>query len=238
MADASLFVSQHEMILRMVAAGNYSLEEITEACGYSSCLSVTQFLRGKGIRPFPKTNIGMQRDMRDEKILNLRKAGCTHEEISHALQISSSAVAAVLRKRGEKGAVKKETPLFKSVCPICGKEFDAFVANKKYCSTKCEKAKSHRVNDIIRRTRKKTAIVDDDITLEKVAQKAGGRCALCGDLVDWDDVRFVNGRKYASKKYPSIDHIIPLAAGGTHSWDNVQLAHFSCNASKGKRCQT
>ena len=35
------------------------------------------------------------------------------------------------------------------------------------------------------------------------------------------------------KKYPSIDHVIPLSKGGTHSWDNVKLAHFSCNSAKG-----
>ena len=32
--------------------------------------------------------------------------------------------------------------------------------------------------------------------------------------------------------YPSIDHIIPVSRGGLHSWDNVRLAHFLCNAVK------
>jgi 5-methylcytosine-specific restriction endonuclease McrA len=31
---------------------------------------------------------------------------------------------------------------------------------------------------------------------------------------------------------PTVDHIIPLAKGGTHTWDNVQLAHWSCNSDK------
>jgi 5-methylcytosine-specific restriction endonuclease McrA len=34
---------------------------------------------------------------------------------------------------------------------------------------------------------------------------------------------------------PTIDHILPLARGGTHEPSNVQAAHFGCNAAKGAR---
>ena len=30
----------------------------------------------------------------------------------------------------------------------------------------------------------------------------------------------------------SLDHIIPLSKGGTHTYSNVQLAHFTCNMKK------
>lgn len=33
----------------------------------------------------------------------------------------------------------------------------------------------------------------------------------------------------------SVDHRIPLARGGTHTWDNVALVHFRCNVRKGDR---
>lgn len=42
-----------------------------------------------------------------------------------------------------------------------------------------------------------------------------------------------NGKKCSSIYYPTIDHIIPLSKGGLHSWNNIQLAHLSCNSSKG-----
>ncbi|MFC9724785.1 HNH endonuclease [Bacillus cereus] len=29
--------------------------------------------------------------------------------------------------------------------------------------------------------------------------------------------------------YPSIEHIIPVSKGGTHTWDNVKLDHRKCN---------
>jgi 5-methylcytosine-specific restriction endonuclease McrA len=48
-----------------------------------------------------------------------------------------------------------------------------------------------------------------------------GLCGLCGDPVD--PSRF------------HIDHVRPLACGGTHTYGNVQLAHPACNLRKGAR---
>lgn len=31
----------------------------------------------------------------------------------------------------------------------------------------------------------------------------------------------------------TVEHIVPLASGGTHTWDNVAPAHYRCNALKG-----
>jgi 5-methylcytosine-specific restriction endonuclease McrA len=31
----------------------------------------------------------------------------------------------------------------------------------------------------------------------------------------------------------TIEHIIPLCVGGTHTWDNVAPAHAMCNFKKG-----
>jgi len=33
----------------------------------------------------------------------------------------------------------------------------------------------------------------------------------------------------------TIDHVIPLAEGGTHTWENVAPAHLRCNLEKGNR---
>lgn len=41
--------------------------------------------------------------------------------------------------------------------------------------------------------------------------------------------------KFVEQKDKSIDHIRPLSKGGTHTWDNVQLAHLKCNIKKGNR---
>jgi 5-methylcytosine-specific restriction endonuclease McrA len=41
--------------------------------------------------------------------------------------------------------------------------------------------------------------------------------------------------KVPDRLAPTIDHIVPLARGGTHEPSNVQSAHFICNALKGDR---
>lgn len=48
-----------------------------------------------------------------------------------------------------------------------------------------------------------------------------GCCGICGEPVDAE--RF------------DIDHIVPIARGGMHSYENVQPAHGRCNQSKKNR---
>lgn len=53
-------------------------------------------------------------------------------------------------------------------------------------------------------------------------------CGLCVTPVDPDCA-------WPDPMSPSLDHIIPLSKGGTHIHENVQLAHLTCNVSKGNR---
>ncbi len=53
-------------------------------------------------------------------------------------------------------------------------------------------------------------------------------CHICGRQVDYslphtDDMSF------------QADHIIPLAKGGTDTWDNIAAAHRLCNSKKRAR---
>jgi 5-methylcytosine-specific restriction endonuclease McrA len=53
-------------------------------------------------------------------------------------------------------------------------------------------------------------------------------CHICGKKTD--------PRKSAPHpKAPTIDHVIPLARGGTHEPSNVRLACRSCNCGKAHR---
>lgn len=69
---------------------------------------------------------------------------------------------------------------------------------------------------------------DESITLNAVITKYDGICQICGQKVDKSDIKDGHIRK----RYPTVDHIIPLSKGGSHTWDNVQLAHMGCNAGK------
>lgn len=73
-----------------------------------------------------------------------------------------------------------------------------------------------------------TAEYEEGITLKRVRAKYNDVCQICGLLVD--DSAIENG--HIKRLYPTIDHIIPLSKGGSHTWDNVRLAHMSCNAGK------
>lgn len=69
---------------------------------------------------------------------------------------------------------------------------------------------------------------DSSITLEEVIERDHGICQICGLYVDKTDIE----HGHIKRMYPTVDHIIPLSKGGTHTWDNVQLAHMMCNAGK------
>lgn len=56
---------------------------------------------------------------------------------------------------------------------------------------------------------------------EVVYERDKGICGLCKQLVDFEQM--------------TLDHILPLSLGGEHSYANVQVAHLSCNSSKGNR---
>lgn len=80
----------------------------------------------------------------------------------------------------------------------------------------------------------KTYCIRHDLkyTKEERTERDNGVCWLCGKTCDWSNYEIVDGTFIAGNQYPSIDHVIPLAKGGTHTWDNVKLAHRICNSIK------
>jgi 5-methylcytosine-specific restriction endonuclease McrA len=41
--------------------------------------------------------------------------------------------------------------------------------------------------------------------------------------------------RYVERRNLVLDHVIPLSLGGSHTEDNLAVAHRSCNARKGNR---
>ncbi len=56
---------------------------------------------------------------------------------------------------------------------------------------------------------------------DDVVARDGSACGICGGVVAEDEL--------------SIDHIIPVAVGGTDGLDNLRVAHRFCNSRKGAR---
>ena len=113
-------------------------------------------------------------------------------------------------------------------CPVCG----CMTSRPKYCSKACANRVEHSTKEARRRAKVAAAMVDKDITLEVVWRNGLGVCYICGCVTDWNDKREENGTIICGDRYPSIDHIVPLAKGGKHSWNNCALACRRCNSKK------
>lgn len=110
-----------------------------------------------------------------------------------------------------------------------------------YCSKRCSRRHYKRIDgsDSIGHRLRKFGSGDaprDRITLDSLIERDGGVCYLCGCKVDksdsWVDE---NGYFVCGSTYPTRDHVIPIAKGGTHTWDNVKLACHQCNSRKSDR---
>lgn len=109
---------------------------------------------------------------------------------------------------------------------MCGK------SRANWCDD-CRKKHENKNKEIARRIKIKNARIDSDIDLNSLLRRDGYVCHICGGLCDKNDFIMKNGVKVTGNNYPSIDHVIPLAKGGLHSWDNVKVAHRICNSLKG-----
>ncbi|MFJ8594867.1 HNH endonuclease [Streptomyces sp. NPDC093598] len=89
-----------------------------------------------------------------------------------------------------------------------------------YCSTACRRRE--------RLTLRRALQHDLDAgTVSRIAiyQRDGWTCHICGDPVDRDAV-------VPDLAAPVLDHVVPLARGGTHDEGNLKTAHFYCNSVK------
>lgn len=110
----------------------------------------------------------------------------------------------------------KKNTLYIQKCVICGEEYIEH-SQSKYC-VKCRKQIRHH---------------HSCKSLKKLYDRDNGICHICGEICNWNDKKEVNGTIIVGEKYPSIDHVIPIAKGGTDDWKNIKLAHFKCNWLKG-----
>lgn len=69
---------------------------------------------------------------------------------------------------------------------------------------------------------------DKDVTKKKLIKRDKNICQICGEPCDSSDKRW----GHFGPLTPTIDHIVALANGGDHVWENVQLAHAICNIIK------
>lgn len=80
-----------------------------------------------------------------------------------------------------------------------------------------------------RRARISGAKVDPGVTRSNLRKQYGDLCFYCGVTMAFRRLR--KGDPWPAN-LATIEHVHPVSLGGTHTWDNVVLACWSCNCSK------
>jgi 5-methylcytosine-specific restriction endonuclease McrA len=126
-------------------------------------------------------------------------------------------------------------------CAYCKAEFRTSNSVKIYCSLKCTQkgrpwkpegmsAKTAR-SGYAQRRREAQRTGDKDLTTYTIWKAEGGHCRLCNKAtIDPTTPRKLKPAKRDA--WASLDHIVPLSAGGTHTWANAQLLCYPCNSGK------
>lgn len=65
----------------------------------------------------------------------------------------------------------------------------------------------------------------DDIDHLTLYHLHGWMCVICKEAID-------PARRLPDVLAATMEHLTPLCAGGTHTWDNVGPAHARCNFAK------
>jgi 5-methylcytosine-specific restriction endonuclease McrA len=147
-----------------------------------------------------------------------------------------------------RGASRRTLKGTARACARCAASFEPAHRARKFCSLRCASfgrqgsacrcgatLTSGRICADCRRTAKQSkwhnatarrrAITHDQIDrLDRVLvyRRDDGTCRIC-----WG--RISEKARYPDRASLSIDHIIPLARGGSHTYNNVRAAHLACN---------
>lgn len=109
-------------------------------------------------------------------------------------------------------------------CGECGELFRAR-AERKFCSVDCAvRSQGGEIGSGKSDGRPRRYMSDTD--RDAFFEAAGWCCALCGDVMRRDV-------GYLHDLYPTLDHIVPRARGGSDELGNLQPAHRICNLRKG-----
>lgn len=113
-------------------------------------------------------------------------------------------------------------------CITCGGRCEE---GKRACDD-CREAnqrRNRRAHDQRRRAAERDANAERVIA-ERVYARDGWTCGLCLKSVD-------SMLSWPHPRSASLDHVLPLSKGGTHTYANTQLAHLDCNVAKGDRVE-
>lgn len=124
----------------------------------------------------------------------------------------------------------------KAQCPTCGAVFSPGTARRVYCTGRCQMRAYNTRRQVDGRLAKyraerrqrmrEQADPSEVFRAADVYTRDAWQCWLCHEEIDhaalWPDPRSA-----------SVDHVVPLSRGGSHTLANVKAAHLRCNLVKG-----
>lgn len=124
--------------------------------------------------------------------------------------------------------VAVNVPLPASYCVECGTKYRPWRRTDITCSPACAETRKLRFGRIdaplsrAMRRRAQVEVVDPIVVFDRDAWI----CQICHTSIPSD-------AKWPDPLSASMDHIVPLARGGEHSYANCQASHLKCNRDKG-----
>lgn len=145
---------------------------------------------------------------------------------SHARKYCSERCGSTSRSEAEKDrrhqTNKRKPPVTCKTCRAVFSQLPSVPGILTYCEP-CAKARTDNIYSVTRRARIRSAATEA-VNRIKVFERDKWACQMCG-------VKTV--REPYTDRSAELDHIIPIAAGGEHSYRNTQCACRKCNLSKG-----
>jgi hypothetical protein len=116
------------------------------------------------------------------------------------------------------------------VCDACKQPFMANGKQSRYCSLACFRAYKNIANwpHMVRRRARLAGALAETFRREDIFERDGWMCGICEASID-RELRWPNPMSV------SLDHVVPLARGGTHHPANAQASHLICNLRKGAK---
>lgn len=111
-------------------------------------------------------------------------------------------------------------------CARCNNVFSVKISKlNKFCSDKC------RNKDSIRKKKIYDEMNNVFVSRKEIFIAENYKCKSCGCNTD-KNFGYIKGTQIPKPTSPTIDHIVPLNHGGTHTLKNVQLLCYKCNHEK------
>lgn len=154
-------------------------------------------------------------------------AVCGTEHVTRSQTCSPECKVELSRRKSKAYYLKSRTAKTERACLECGKFFTPEYGSKRrtFCKLQCQRRATRRIAKAIRKARKRKVIAERFDPLE-ILRRDKHRCQLCGVATP----ARLRGKMVPNA--PEVDHIIPLALGGCHSYENTQCLCRKCNHNK------